>query len=124
MNDLHISWPEHYPEQLADIGSIIAEGISRAGVERERIPGVVFEITEHIRREFGGCAFYLARGKRYELSQKQERIWREFSGTNYQHLARKHELSEVQIRNIVKRAKERDRLLRQGVLFDAPEDQN
>lgn len=121
MTEHRITWPEHYPEQLIDIGNIIAEGIAQTGVEGDRIASLTFKITENIRSQCGGAAFYLSRGRRYELSQREEKIWREFDGTNYYQLAKQYDLSEMQIRNIVKRAKDRDRALRQGKLFECPQ---
>ncbi|MGP8434113.1 Mor transcription activator family protein [Paraburkholderia fungorum] len=112
-----ISWPEGYHEQLADIGDIIATGLSRLGLNHDQIKATAFAITEAIRRECGGV--YLPRGTRFELSQREDDIWREFNGANYSQLAKKHGHSEVHIRSIVKRGKARDQARRQMALFDA-----
>jgi Mor family transcriptional regulator len=123
-NQPHISWPEHYPEQLADIGNIIATCIAEHGIARDRVGPVAFEIVERIRHECGGTALYLARGKQYELTQREEQIWREFNGTNYYQLAKKYERTENQIRNIVKRARARDQAKRQNDMFAGSSEQN
>lgn len=110
-----VDWPEGYHEHLADIGNIIASGLARLGLTSEQIKANAFAITETIRRECGGV--YLPRGAQFDLSQREEQIWQEFNGTNYAQLAKKHGHSEVHIRSIVKRGRDRDRARRQMPLF-------
>lgn len=110
-----IDWPEGYHEHLADIGNIVAAGLARLGLTAEQIRVNAFAITETIRRECGGV--YLPRGTRFDLSQHEEQIYREFNGKNYAQLAKKHGHSEVHIRKLVGRGLERDRARRQISLF-------
>ena len=115
-----IEWPRGYHEHLADVGNIIAAGLARLGLAAEQIKTEAFTITETIRRECGGV--YLQRGAQYDLSQREEQIWHEFNGKNYAQLAKKHGHSEVHIRSIVKRGRERDRARTQLSLL--PDEQN
>ena len=115
-----IEWPQGYHEHLADVGNIIAAGLARLGLAAEQIKTEAFTITETIRRECGGV--YLQRGAQYDLSQREEQIWHEFNGKNYAQLAKKHGHSEVHIRSIVKRGRERDRARTQLSLL--PDEQN
>lgn len=117
MTERHIiDWPEGYHETLVDIGSIVAGGLVSLGLDAPQVQAGAFAITEAIRRECGGT--YLPRGKSLELSQREEQIWQKFDGTNYTMLAKTYGLCEVQIRNIVRRARDRLRKREQRTLFD------
>ena len=113
----NLSWPEGYHEQLADIGNIITAHLALLNLSAEQIQASAFEITESLRRECGGT--YLPRGKQFDLSMREEEVWREFNGKNYVLLAKKHGHSESHIRSIVKRGRARDQARRQGALFES-----
>ena len=104
-------FPEGYPELLEQIGQVIYNRLVTH--EITQATSLAFNITEAIRTEIGGVQQYIPRGLSYELSQRNQQIWSEFVGDNYQQLAHKHNLTEMQVRNIVKRARQRDLNTRQ-----------
>jgi len=110
-----MSFPEGYPELLEQIGQVIYDRLSRRGIDQTQ--SLAFEMTEAIRTEIGGVQQYIPRGTLFELSQRDEEIWRKFTGDNYAALAREYKLTEMQVRNIIKRARQRDVTARQYSLL-------
>ena len=104
-------FPDGYPELLEQIGQVIYNRLVTH--EIAQATSLAFTITEAIRTEIGGVQQYIPRGLSYELSQRDEQIWSEFNGDNYKMLAHKYNLTEMQVRNIVKRARQRDLSTRQ-----------
>lgn len=112
-----MSFPEGYPELLEQIGQVIFKRLRECDIAHESATSMTINITEAIRNEIGGVQQYIPRGLSYDLSQRDEKIWQEFVGDNYQALAYKYGLTEMQVRNIVKRARLRDQATRQGSLL-------
>lgn len=108
-----MAFPDGYPELLEQIGQALFRKLISFHLEQQLAQTWAFHLTEAIRTEIGGIQQYIPRGLSYELSQRDAQIWREFSGDNYQALAHKYKLTEVQVRNIVKRARLRDTHARQ-----------
>ena len=108
-----MSFPEEYPELLEQIGQVIYNRLVNHDMASGQATSLTFEITEAIRTEIGGVQQYIPRGLSYELSQRDQKIWNEFNGSNYQALAHKYNLTEMQVRNIVKRARQREMAARQ-----------
>ncbi|MGI0658039.1 Mor transcription activator family protein [Pseudomonas aeruginosa] len=112
-----MSFPEEYPELLEQIGQVIYNRLVNHDMASGQATSLTFEITEAIRTEIGGVQQYIPRGLSYELSQRDQKIWNEFNGSNYQALAHKYNLTEMQVRNIVKRARQREMAARQFSLL-------
>jgi Mor family transcriptional regulator len=110
-------FPDGYPELLEQIGQVIFHRLAKHNVEQERAVTLTFDITEAIRTEIGGVQQYIPRGLSFELSQRDAEIWSKFNGSNYQALAHEYSLTEMQVRNIVKRARARDTAQRQHSLL-------
>ena len=108
-------FPDGYPELLEQIGQVIYNRLVTH--EIAQATSLAFTITEAIRTEIGGVQQYIPRGLSYELSQRDEQIWSEFNGDNYKMLAHKYNITEMQVRNIVKRARQRDLSTRQMPLL-------
>jgi Mor family transcriptional regulator len=112
-----MSFPEDYPEQLEHIGQILGRELLALGLPLSVANAKAFQMAEAIRKELGGGAIYLPRGHGYELSLREQQIWGEFTGNNIPELATKYKLSQMQIRNILAKAKARDTMKRQPKLF-------
>ncbi|MDR1276168.1 MAG: transcriptional regulator [Candidatus Accumulibacter sp.] len=110
-------FPENYPELLEQIGQVIFRSLRRYDVARESAIQMTFSIVEAVRTEIGGAQQYIPRGLSFELSKRDLEIWRKFSGGNYLKLAREYKLTEMQVRNIIRRARARETAARQGSLF-------
>lgn len=60
------------------------------------------EAVKQIIRTFGGETIYIPKTESVVRAGRDRTIYQEFHGTNYRELARKHNLSVQQIRNIVR----------------------
>ena len=95
-----------YPEILEDLADRIARVlIERAGIDAAVARQVGREVAEHVRQHWGGSQIYIPKGEAYAVSERDQAIFERFNGTNVTELARLHDLSERQIRAIVKRVK-------------------
>jgi Mor family transcriptional regulator len=112
-----MNFPENYPDLLEQIGQVVYLRLTQHDVVRDRAVLLAFEITEAIRSEIGGVQQYIPRGQSYDLSLRDQQIWQEFTGDNLQKLAHKYALTEMQVRNIVNRARRREQATRQGSLL-------
>lgn len=102
-----LNFPEKYPELLEEIGQVIGcELVTLGLVARDGAYPVAFKITEAIRTQIGGTGgYYVPKGVEYELNERDKKIWDAFNGDNLQELAIRFDLSYVQIRTIIKRAR-------------------
>lgn len=113
-----MTFPDGYPELLEQIGQAVYRKLLAFQLDPHLASSWAFHITEAIRADVGGVQQYIPRGISYELSIRDQKIWAEFHGDNYNTLARKYKLTEMQVRNIIKRAREREALNRQYRLLD------
>lgn len=117
----HLFLDDSYPEVLADIARTIHEQLMedpRAKLPHQVAAEVALSVTEHVRRRIGGAATYIPRGHSYELTLRDREIWSEFKGDNYSELARKYDITEMRVRQIMAQALRLDRARRQQGLFD------
>lgn len=115
--DLRVVFPEGYPELYDDMGQIVAQEVYALGFPAENAKAAAFKIMDKIRRELGGTAMYLPKGVSYDLTPRDQEIFDKFNGRNYYDLAREYGLTEMQIRNICKRALQALRAKQQHPLF-------
>jgi Mor family transcriptional regulator len=106
-----------YPDELARMAECMFL------VLRERVPGspdelamIVLEQAELIRAELGGRQFYLSKGIRYKVSQRDAEILAQFTGHNHAELARRHGVTERYVYDIVARRRHEQFMRRQGQL--------
>ncbi|MBO1856820.1 transcriptional regulator [Burkholderia cenocepacia] len=110
-------FPPDYPEVLEYIGQLVYRDLCVRGVHPRIAIELALQVGESLAVEFGGTQPYIPRSLPHKLSERDRQIYREFRGDNYAQLARKHGLSEVQIRKIVQRGIDADRRDRQSPLF-------
>ena len=113
----HVKFPDGYPEILEQMGLVVARRLADHGVPVDQLQELTLGIMEEIRFEVGGRDTYIPKGHLFALSQRDEEIYNQFKGNNYYELARKYGITEIQIRSIVKRGRERDLARRQGSLI-------
>jgi len=111
-----LRFPEGYPDVLEHIGQIVYRVLSEQGIGPQPAAWAALAAADGVGIGFAGTSPYIAYG-RYQLSQRDEQLYREFNGRNYAELALKHHLTEMQVRNIVRRGLDADRLRRQPDLF-------
>lgn len=110
-------FPQDYPELLEFIGQLVYRDLCERGVHPHIATENALLVCESICVEFGGTQPYIPRILPHKLSERDQKIFREFRGDNYHQLARKYDLSEIQIRKIVRRTIEAERGDRQAPLF-------
>ena len=113
----YVQFPDGYPELLEQMGQAIGHKLIDHGMKIDLAKVAAVDITEAIRTEIGGVQQYIPRGLNYMLSQRDVEIFAKFKGNNYDSLAHEYQLTAMQIRNIIKRAMEREKELRQGKLL-------
>jgi Mor family transcriptional regulator len=116
--DLIVKFPEGYPELYDDMGQIVSRELYAMGFPPENSKQGAFRIMDTIRRELGGSVMYLPKGLSYDLSPRDQEIFDKFNGRNYYELAREYDLTEMQVRNIVKKGLDKLRSRQQRPLFD------
>lgn len=117
----HLFLDDSYPEVLADIARTIHERLMedpRIKLAHPIAAEVAMSVAEHVRKNIGGVATYIPRGINYELTLRDREIWAEFNGDNYHELARKHDVTEMRVRQIVTQAMRIDKARRQQNLFE------
>lgn len=106
--------PPHYPELLADLAAHLTEMLTDAGVAGAG--PIAARCAEHIRKKWGGMMVYIAKGREYEISQRDAEIYRRFTGRNHAVLCRDYDISLQHLYRILKACAAADR--RQISLFD------
>lgn len=71
---------------------------------------------QHLVAEIGGRAVYLAKGVAVHLSARDRELCAAFNGRNYQELARRYDLTEMRVRQIVSAWRAEQFAQRQGRL--------
>jgi Mor family transcriptional regulator len=110
-----------YPEVLADIAREIHARLMddpRVKLPHQVAAEIALGVAEHVRRNIGGVSLYIPRGHAYEATQREQQIYRDFKGDNYQELARQYDLTEMRIRQIVNQVGAVERAKRQQNLFE------
>ena len=110
--DAHL--PVGLTEEMRDVAWCLFEAMalmdSRAGAERPDPVwlGVLHAMARvataqllHLAQQMGGKAIYLAKGVAMHLSARDMQMCSEFRGNNYDFLARKYDLTEMRVRQIV-----------------------
>ncbi|WP_408645607.1 Mor transcription activator family protein [Vitreoscilla filiformis] len=67
-----------------------------------RIAWLAFAVVESLCMEHGGETFYMMVGHAYRLTQRDREMMARYTGRNIAALAREYELSEPQVRRIVR----------------------
>ncbi len=114
--DILFAFPQGYPDVLEAMAQAAAQVLFEKGQPHDIAQSYAFDITERIRTTVGGTNTYIPRGQDFELSKRDEDIYRQFNGRNYFELAQKFMLTEMHIRNIVKVGLKRDQAKRQFTL--------
>lgn len=104
---VYFHFPQGYPEIIEQIGQIVGRELMAAtGMNEVQAFASTWRIAEAVRQHLGGAGMtYIPKGRDYELSVRDKEIWDAFTGDNYNALSRKYDLTEMQIRNIVNKAR-------------------
>jgi len=114
-----------YPEGWREIATCLYVQLrGRAEVAQlgdVRLAQIALALTEGLRAEIGGAQPYLSKGVDYELSLRDRQILAEYTGRNLAALARKHNITERRLRDILDVQVAEEVARRQGTLaLDVP----
>lgn len=99
---------DNYPEILASAANAAYAWLTKnLDLPHEAAADAAFAIAEAIRKDVGGSYEYIPKAQPWKLSKRDSEIYAKFNGANYRDLARQHHLSEIRIRQIVERERER-----------------
>ena len=120
MSNPHLILDPEYPEVLADIAREVHSQLMvhpMVKLEHAIAAQVALHVAEHVRKNIGGVSTYIPRGMTFELSRRDKQMWEEFDGTNYAELARKHDMTEMRVRQIIAHVGRIERAKQQTDLF-------
>lgn len=106
-----------YPELLADLADQVAVKLAALGIAADKAADIGWHVAEHIREHWKGQSPYIPKGQAYDLSNRDIQIYAEFNGSNHDALARKYNLTEMRIYQIIKAARAAHIRKTQGALF-------
>lgn len=104
-------------EILIDLAEQVEERLAAIGLERELAATHGRAVAQHVQAFWGSGQLYLCKGTLYELSLRDQEIFRRFNGENHEWLAREYDLTLQHVYRIVKRVGESERAKRQARLF-------
>lgn len=82
-----------YPEILKDLRSSIADSALKKGLGIVDANELAHESAELIRKNWGGMLIYICKGRSYELSERDLKIWNEFNNNNHHEICKKYNIS-------------------------------
>jgi Mor family transcriptional regulator len=110
-------FPDHYPEILSELKAILADSLTAAGIDAAKSSQCAHVAAEKIRKIWGGQMVYIAKGKDYELSQRDLEIWEKFTGRNHSQLCREYGISLQWLYKIINHQRAADVKRRQNDIF-------
>lgn len=108
-------------EMLADLAEQVEERVGAIGLPHEHAAVLAGKVAQHMNVYWGGGLLYICKGHRYEISLRDQEIWRRFNGENHDWLAREYGLTVQCVYRIVKRVGIAERAKRQTPLFASQE---
>jgi Mor family transcriptional regulator len=94
---------------IEDLAVTTADLLVEDGIKRPRADDIGLRVGERIRAHWGGQNIYITRGLTFKHRERNQKIFAEFNGTNYEELAMQYGLSSMRIRQIVNRIIEQRR---------------
>jgi len=85
-----------------DALEVIEEEAEAVALALDAPPRLARMLAERVALRLGGRLVYIAKRSREAMEKRNATICREFNGRNYDELAEKHELTQRQVRKIVK----------------------
>lgn len=92
------------PELLLDLADRTARILQeRIDIDQDLAAHVGSELARSIAESWGGQTIYVPQGLGMFVHERDEKIYREFNGTNHAELARKYKISMQWVYSIVKK---------------------
>lgn len=104
-------------EILVDIAEQVEERLVAIGVDHDEASRLGWELSRHLNGFWGGGHLYICKGIHYEISRRDQEIFRRFNGENQDWLAQEYNLTVQHVYRVVKRVGDAERAKRQAKLF-------
>ena len=104
-------------EMLVDIAEQVEERLVAIGTDHPEASRFGWEVARHLNEFWGGGVLYICKGVHYEISLRDQEIYRRFNGENHDWLATTYDLTVQHVYRIVKRVGAAERAKRQAQLF-------
>jgi len=105
-------------ELLSDMAAHCAEILIDHGIPEDVAHQAATAIADHMAMHWGGQSFTFPKDYLFKLSERDLLIYKEFTGANYDVLARQFDLTERGMRKLIDRVHKREVNKRQTRLFD------
>lgn len=102
---------------LVDLGDQVTERLVAIGHAPDEATTMGLDVASHVRQYWGTGDIYICKGLRYEISLRDQEIYRRCNSRNYEWLATEYDLTVQRVYAIVKRIGVLERQKRQGALF-------
>jgi len=116
-----IDFPPEMPEIMSHVGIVAYRAMLAGGVDHDKAEVCAREIADSAWEAYAGGQMYIPLALTYRHLQRDEKIYAEFNGNNMLELVQRYKLSDMAIRKILKRQREREAAKRQGDLFPGNE---
>lgn len=93
-----------YPQIVSDLAAVFAEFFQERKIDDPKT--LAWDTAVLVSKELAGQQPYW--GRRHLISERDMRIYKQFTGSNYATLAKDHNLTERQIYNIVGRCQQEE----------------
>ncbi|MDT3707445.1 MAG: Mor transcription activator family protein [Thiobacillus sp.] len=104
-------------EILTDVAEQAEERLAALGMDRDDAARLGWEVAQALNQFWGGGNLYICKGELYEISLRDQEIFRRFNGENHDWLAKEYDLTVQHVYRIVKRVGAAERAKRQAALF-------
>lgn len=108
--------PEGYPEQLGTVACTVAGELVTRGLEADLAEQLGFAAAEAVRRHHGGENLYFPKGRSFELTERDLKIFEELRPGNYADVARKYSVTVRRVYQIYNAVRIREFERRQSKL--------
>ncbi|MDW7745872.1 Mor transcription activator family protein [Halomonas sp.] len=98
-----MNYRRSWPKGMVEMMDIIENAFLQKGLRKEQAIGLAQTAVEALAFMAGGRTFYLPKGETLLKAIKHRRVYKEFTedGLSVAELAKRHELTEMQIYNII-----------------------
>ena len=102
-----------FPEMLGTIAHAIYEALVGLSVGNDEAQRMTYVLIDAVRKRVGGSSFYLPSGKEWDAKLRRLSVLADLAANpgRYREVARRHNLSEVRVRDIEKESREERRAL-------------
>jgi len=108
----------NYPEILQDLRDDITQTMAEQGIDSALATQIAHSAVERTRKNWGGMLIYICKGKEYELNQRDQEIWAQFTGNNHHTLCQRFGISLQRLYRIIAIQRQQDLKARQRDMFE------